>query len=313
MLLLIFAFLAFAQEKAIPYLGPGADKLSRAEYERIYKNYIQTSVLLGYPFLSGSRAPCEEALNQVFRQVGMFAYPVPKDASGVARWEKKISGKQVETYELAGNLLQLDRNSVGAPERLFWLNSSSTVASRRLGKVAKTERLSLEKDKITGLERVKGHPVGFPHPYLNKEGQGLFVRVLSFNGKKEGCQPTDYFDNSWSNGFDLSQARCVGLRADAEAVWAEKMKPEEFRARELKRLKERSLETAKSHGMTAQEAAKTVEKIFKPPFTSEINVVGGAMRNLAQCNLLALSEKEVKARIQAAPTAEGEPSSGSAE
>lgn len=313
LLTLAFSFSAPAaeKEKALPYLGPGADKLSKAEYERIYKNYIQTSVLLGYPFLEGSMGACEQALGSTFRQAGLFAYPVPADAPSVQR---HVRGK-VETYESAGVLLQLSRAANGAPLRLIWINSGAPKATRRLSQIARKEELTLEKDKITGLERVKGLPVGFPHPFLNASGQGLTVKILKFNGKKDDCLPVDFSDNSWNSGFEINNGRCQELQRDAEKVWAEEMSPGDFRDRELSRLKGNALKNAMASGVSEAEAKKLVEKHFVKPFTNEINVVGAAMRNLAQCNLMALGGKERRVAPAADPKAggDGTPNSGSAE
>ena len=55
---------AATEKKPLPYLGPGAEKLSKEEYERIYKNYIQTSILLGYPFFKEKAPPCDQALDR---------------------------------------------------------------------------------------------------------------------------------------------------------------------------------------------------------------------------------------------------------
>lgn len=273
--------------KAVPYLGPGLEKLGKEEYERLYKNYIQTTILLGYPLLRGPAAPCDQALSHLFRQAGLFGYPVPGDANQVARSVRTVKGEKVETYELGGMLLQLQRNAQGAPTRLFWLNSGSSLATRRLVASAKKEVLSLEKDPVTNLERVKGIPVGYPHQLLGNEGQGLFVRVLRFNGKKE-CEPLDFSDNAWSGGFDLSERRCTDLQADAQRVWSGELATETFYERELKRSKEQAVAAARARGASEHEAKKTADKYFVPPFTAEINVVGSAMRQLAQCNLVAL-------------------------
>jgi len=277
------------KSSAIPYLGPGSDKLSAEEYERVYKTYIQSSVLLGYPFLKEGASPCDQALSTIFRSSGMFGYPVPGDAEQVKRSVKKMGANKVETFETAGVIIQVARNAkTNALERLLLVNSSSTKASRRLSGFAKNELLSLEKDPITGLEKVRGLPVGFPHPFLTNEGQGLFVKVLKFNGKLEGCQPVDFQDNAWAAGFDLSEARCDGLQTDAAKVWDAQLSPEDFSQNELKRMKEIALKAAIAKGTKESEALALIEKHFQPPFTSEINVVGSAMRNLAQCNLLAL-------------------------
>ena len=314
LLLALVAPLSHGAEKPLPYLGPGADNLSKQEYERIYKNYIQTSILLGYPFLKEAPAACDQALGSVFRQAGFFAYPVPPEAQQVVRSVKTIGGKKVEAFEMGGMLLQLVRTAGGAPERLVWINSGAPKATRRLSQTIKKEILTLEKDPITGLERVKGLPVGYPNPFLNEAGQGLFVKILKFNGKKEGCQPLEFLDNAWKDGFELSNARCADLKGDAERVWTEQMTPSEFRDRELKRSKDAALKNAISLGVKAEEAATLVEKHFVPPYTNEINVVGSAMRNLAQCNVLAMGLRE---RVGAPPAVDkpslSAPDSGSAE
>jgi hypothetical protein len=290
----LLTLLTFAAEKPLPYLGPGADKLSKEDYERIYKSYIQSSVLLGYSFLQSYPQACDQALGAAFREAGMFGYPVPKDASSLQRSAKIIAGKKIESYELGGSLLQLSRTPSGAPERLIWINSSSPKANRQLSQKMKNEILTLEKDPITGLERVKGLPVGLPHPYLNPLGQGLIVKIVKFNGKLDGCRPLEFFDNAWSKGFDLSQTRCQELQGDAEKVWTAKLSPEDFRGRELDRMKAAAFNEAKKNGATEAEAKKLVEKHFIPPFTNEINVVGAAMRNLAQCNVMAMGGAKEK-------------------
>ncbi len=297
-----------AANSAIPYLGPGSDKLTAEEYERVYKNYIQTSVLLGYPFLKEEAAACDQALSALFRGAGFFAYPVPAEAQQVRRSTKTIKGKKVETYEGSGILIQVTRNAGnGGLDRLILLNSSSTKAMRRLVGYAKSENLRLEKDPVTGLERVRGIPVGYPHPFLTSDGQGLYVKELRFNGKTEGCEPLGFQDNTWVAGFDLSDSRCQELQAGAERVWKEEISPSAFAESELKRMKAVALKSALAKGTKEQEAKELVEKHFQPPFTNEINVVGSAMRNLAQCNLLALG-RAGKAPAKAA--GEGEPPAG---
>jgi len=293
-----------SEESAIPYLGPGSDKLSPEEYERVYKTYIQTSVLLGYPFLKESAPACEQALHAIFRGAGLFSYPVPKDSS-VRQFTKTMSGFKVETFESAGVLVQVARNpKTGALVSLLLVNSASTKATRRLSGFAKNELLRLEKDPVTGLEKVRGIPVGFPHPFLTKEGQGLFVKSLKFNGKLEGCEPLDFVDNAWVGGFDLNEARCSELQVDAEKVWHEQLSPDEFSRNEVKRMKDLAMKSALAKGTKEEEARALVDKHFQPPFTNEINVVGSAMRNLAQCNLLALG-RAGKARSSGASKSEG--------
>lgn len=286
---------AIAKEKekpVIPYLGPGAESLSADEYERIYKNYIQTSVLLGYPFLQDRAQPCDHALNAIFRQVGMFGYPVPPEAQQVTRATRSVKGQKVETYEMAGVLVQVVREGKNnALDRVVLINSSSPKASRRLGQIVKQEVLSLEKDEVTGLERVKGIPVGYPHPFLSAEGQGLFVKQLEFNRKLEGCAPVAFTDNTWVASFDLNDSRCAELQGEVEQVWKEKIAPQEFAQRELKRLKDKSYANAVARGLKPEEAKALVEKHYTAPLTNEVNIVGQAMRSLAQCNMLALGRQ----------------------
>jgi hypothetical protein len=299
---LLFACLALAQgkagdAKALPYLGPGADKLSPEQYEKIYRNYIQASALLGYPFLKGQAAPCDHALNAVFRQAGLFAYPVPNEAQQITRATKVVGEEKMEAYESAGTLIQVvrDRKS-GGLKRVIWINSASPKATRRLGQIAKKEILTLKKDPVTGLERVKGIPVGLPHPFLAAEGQGLYVRILTFNGKVDACEPVDFVDNTWVAGFDLSENRCAELQFDAERVWKGQLSAQDFSDRELQRMKGNALKSALAKGEKEESARKIIEKHFVAPLTSEINVVGSAMRNLAQCNLLAIGRAGDKAR-----------------
>jgi hypothetical protein len=285
-----------AQEAAaLPYLGPGASKLSAAEYERIYKNYIQTSILLGYSLSQGAAPACEQALSTIFRQVGMFGYPVPADAQHIQRSSKKMSGFLVETYEMGGVIVQLARDpATNAPARLVLVNSASTKATRRLSQSVKQELLELKRDPITGLERVQKIPVGYNHPLLSPAGQGIYVKDLRFNRKADSCEPVEFHDNTWVGGFELSQERCSTLQADVDKVWKEQISPADFTQRELARMKAAALKNAVANGSSEAEAKAIIERQFVRPLTNEINVVGSAMRNLAQCNLLALGRGGAK-------------------
>lgn len=312
--LIFLSSLAFAKEApkatALPYLGPGADKLSAEEYERKYKSYIQASILFGYPIGRDQAAPCDQALSAVFRQNGMFAYPVPGDAQ-VTRSTKVVKNKKVETYQLGGALLQLSRDAKSsALDNLFVVNSGSTRATRKLTMLIRKEILELYRDPVTGLEQVKGIPVGFHHPFLSKDGQGLIVRVLKFNGKVDGCEPVDFFDNDWVGGFDLSEGRCVELQADAERVFKEQQTAEEFYLHEVKRMKEKATASAIQQGAKPEEAKQLVEKNLVPPLTGELNVVGSAMRNLFQCNVLALGRAGGVPKATPAPSGDGKGNPG---
>lgn len=274
---------------SLPYLGPGADKMSPEEYERVYKNYIQTSILLGYPVERDQRAPCDQALNSIFRQMGMFSYPVPGDAQHLQKAVKLIKSFRVETYELGGGLIQVVRDGKkNGLLKLILVNSAAPRATRKLSQLARTEIIDLERDEKTGLEKVKGVPVGYPHPLLSKEGQGLVVKTLRFNGKVDGCEPVEFLDNAWTSGFELSDARCLELQTDAAKVWDGAMSTDDFYNRQLKHMKENGAKAAMKSGISAAEAKALVEKHFTLPLTSEISVVGKAMANLAQCNLVAL-------------------------
>ncbi len=311
-LLLLLSCLSQAKEPALPYLGPGSDKLSPEQYEKVYRNYIQTSILLGYPFLKEEAPACEHALSTIFRQAGMFAYPVPAEAERVNVSKRKTASQSMETYESAGMIVQVVREKNNALNQVIWINSGSPKASRRLAQVAKKEVLTLERDPVTGLERVKGIPVGFPHALLTPQGQGLFVKILQFNKKIDGCEPIEFTDDSWIGGFDLSESRCLELQRSAQGVWEGRLNTVAFASQELKKLQEKALANALARGTKEEDAKRLVAKHFVPPFTSEINVIGTAMRNLAQCNLLALGRAGgTRPGAPATPPAGGTPKSGS--
>lgn len=293
-LLFLFSLSALAKpitkvEKVLPYLGPGSEKLSAEEYKRIYKNYIQTSILLGYSIADEPAKACEQSLNTIFRQVGMYSYPVPTEAEQIRRSLKQIKSSKAETYELSGVIVQVVRDAKSnALDYVILVNSSSPKAIRKLSQIVRNDIMSLEKDPITGLERVKGVPVGFPHPLLSAEGQGLYVKILKYNKSLDHCEPQNFIDNTWVASFDLSEARCTQLQTDVMQVWREKMSPDELSSRELARMKEMALKNAVAQGSHPEDAKKIIEKQFTAPFTNPVNIVGSAMRNLAQCNLLAL-------------------------
>ncbi|MGZ3710891.1 MAG: hypothetical protein ACXWQO_18340 [Bdellovibrionota bacterium] len=288
-------------EHTLPYLGPGADKMTPEEYDRVYKNYIQTSILLGYPITRDLRAPCDQALNNIFRQMGMFGYPVPGEAQQLTRNNKVVKGFKVETYAQGGALIQVVRDGKkNGLLKLILVNSASPRATLKLTQLARNDIIDLDRDPKTGLERVKGVPVGYPHPFLSKEAQGLFVKTLRFNGKVDGCEPVEFLDNAWTGGFELSENRCVELQNDATSVWDGRMPTEEFYKRELGRMKQRGVKEAMKSGIKEDEALDLVNRHYTLPLTSEISVVGSAMANLAQCNLVALGNAGARAK-NAAP------------
>jgi hypothetical protein len=96
------------------------------------------------------------------------------------------------------------------------------------------------------------------------------------------------------------------LQSDAEKVWKEQLSPADFAQHELARMKEAAVKSAVAKGTKESEARALAEKHFVHPLTNEINVVGSAMRNLAQCNLLALGRGGKPAATAAPAEGEGE-------
>ena len=293
-LFLLFALFAstnsYGADAAVPYLGPGTDKLPPEQYVKTYRDYIQESILLGYPFLKEMGAPCDHALQAIFRQVGMYSYPVPNDAPEVKRKSFKQSGKTIELYSLGGVVVQVVRTAKNnALEHLLLANATTTKSRARVLRVAEKNILTLTRDHATGLEKLSGVPVGYPHHYLTTSSQGLYVRILKFNGRVDSCRPVQFFDNSWTGGFSLNEERCGTLQTDVENVWLGKLAPQDFSDRAMAAMREDAVKNAKKNGATDAEAEKAVSESFKPPFTNTVNIVGLAMRNLAQCNQLALT------------------------
>ncbi len=275
--------------KALPYLGPGADRMSPEEYQKVYKDYIQQSITLGYPFVEGAKSPCEQSLTAIFRQVGMFGYPVPAKAQQIQRAKKQLQGFQVELYEMAGVTIQLLREAKsGALDRLVLVNSTSTKASHALSQIAKFNILSVEKDKRTGLERLKGLPVGYPHPFLDTSAQGLYVRELKFNKSLDHCAPIAYTDNSWVGGFNLTDSICEETEKDVQGVWNNVIPPHTFADRERERMKVQMKKNAQSMGYTGETVDAMIARNFIEPYSNDVTVVGSAMKNIAECHQLAI-------------------------
>lgn len=289
----VSASVAFG-EPSVPYLGPGTDQLTPEQYKKTYRDYIQESVLLGYPFLKEAGAPCDHALRAIFRQVGMFSYPVPADAPEVRRKSFKSGTNVVELYSLGGVVIQVVRKNQ-ALQHLLLANATTTKSRTRVLRAAERSLLRLTRDKATGLERLSGVPVGYPHHFLTADSQGLYVRILTFNGRVDSCRPVAFTDNSWIGGFSLDEQRCGALQADVENVWLGKLAPQEFSHRALEAMKLDARRSAKKNGATDQEADEAITRNFAPPFTNTVNIVGLAMRNLAQCNQLALTSSPLAA------------------
>lgn len=314
--LLIFLFLGssalWAQDpkNVQPYLGPGADKLSSEEYLRVYRNYIQQSALLGYPFDKAELKPCDHALSSIFRQMGFYGYPVPRDARKVERGTFKKDGFAVEWYQLEGVSLQVARKG-GALDRLVLVNAATVPAGLKLRDLGRKNLLQLQREKATFLERVEGVPVGYPHAHLTNDSQGLFVKVLRFNGKLEACAPVEYIDNSWTDGFALTQSGCGEIQSDVERVWLDQLSHQDFYERSLDRLKRQAEAKALARGAKPEEAKATALAQFVGPTASAVSVVGVTMRNLSQCNQLAMVPPLKPSRVEGG-AGEGVPAAGSA-
>ncbi|NUM87965.1 MAG: hypothetical protein HUU37_02060 [Bdellovibrionales bacterium] len=293
MRLLVFLLMstaAFAADPAVkiqPYLGPGADKLSAEDYLRVYRNYIQQSALLGYPFDKLQAKPCDHALNAVFRQMGFYAYPVPRDARKIARGTFRSEGLDVEWYQLEGVALQVARKGE-ALDRLVLVNAATVQAGLRIRDLARKRLLRLQREKATFLERVEGVPVGYPHLHLTADSQGLFVKILKFNGKADGCAPVEFHDNSWNDGYALTAQGCGEVQGDVERVWLDQLSYQEFYERSRDRLRQQAEARALSRGAKPEEAKASAQAQFVGPAASAVSVVGVTMRNLAQCNQLAM-------------------------
>lgn len=300
----------------LPYLGPGSDTMSPEEYRRVYKEYIQQTILLGFPIVEGSAQPCEQAVRTLFRQAGLFNYPVPGDAQKILKVQKQIGDRFIEFYQASGASIQLVRDSNRALERLIYLNTSAPKAARRIEELGKSQVLNLVRDSRTGLEKVQSLPVGYPHPFLDPEGQGIYVKEIRFNKSLRACAPVEYQDNTWTAGYSLSEERCTATQKDADAVWVGKLEPGAFAERERDRMRKAAVKGAMQNGLKQDQAEAYVSKAFQGPFGSDVNIVGTAMRNLTQCSLLAMGG--AKALVpqgnpgQGAPAGQGT-SSGSAQ
>ncbi|KAJ8134581.1 hypothetical protein OY671_012206, partial [Metschnikowia pulcherrima] len=93
------------------------------------------------------------------------------------------------------------------------------------------------------------------------------------------------------------------------------MSPDEFSVRELDRSKKKAMASAMAAGTKEAEAKALVDKAYQMPMSSQINIVGQAMRNLAQCNSLALGRAARVGKGTAAPGAPdtatpGQPANG---
>ncbi len=292
-----------SQKKAIPYLGPGLDKLSPQKYLEVYSKYIKESISLGFPPDRCSQGSCEQALSYLFRITGLFDYPVPPSGE-IKSW---ISPKKTrECYTHAGIVAQIQREQGGALDKLVIVYAKSPKAIKRLVRTCRKRNLDLQKDRDTGLERLAGVPVGYPHPYLCPNSQGLYVRQLTFHKDRNACRPTNYSDNAWVNGYILNEDRCQATQNDLLLTWQGKIDARRFAEREQNRQYKRSISIAMDNGASKKEAKKMGKILFDSPMGFEVSYTGMAMRNLEACNRLGIGNQK-GSTILRAPASSGLP------
>ena len=296
-----------SQAVHLPYLGPGTDLLPPDEYLETYKRYIQESVRLGFPPDKCTGSTCEQSLAHLFRMAGLFYYPVPSGAD-VKVWKHKHSGR--ECYANGGVVAQVEREKGGALQAATIIYSKSPKAAKVIERACRTKLLEVKRDVATGLERVAGVPVGYPHPQLCPASQGLFVRSLNFNDSRTACRPTEFADNAWVSGMSLTEQRCRATQQDLKLAWQGKLSHVQFAQRERERQLQRAEARAMAKGASKKEAQKMVKRFFHGPLDHPVTYTGMAMRNLETCNLLAIGfDRESINRARGSSSGAGEETS----
>lgn len=278
---------AGTEKEALPFLGPGADKLSKDEYLRVYSQYIKESILMGFPPKICAESPCEQGLAQLFSGAGLFTYPIPSGGD-VKTW--KHSAGLLECYESGGTVAQVEREAGGALVRALAVLSKSPKAVAKVARACRQGPLQLERDAATGLERLAGVPVGYPHPLLCPESQGLIVRRLDFNKDRNACRPTNFQDNSWVSQLRLSNESCAATIADLKLALTKKIPPAEFAKRERERQRARVVGVVRERGGDAAAADAAWKEYYAGPVTHDVTMVGIAMRNVENCNQFHLGQ-----------------------
>ena len=279
--------IAAEKSKQLPFLGPGTDTLSPVEYLRTYRKYIRESILLGFPPDKCASGSCDQSLAMLFRMAGLFTYPIPSGAD-VKKWKSKQGN--LECYSSGGVLAQIERNPTGkALKAASIVYSKSPQAVKKLWRSCRRTPLRLQKDKDTGLERLAGLPVGYPHPLLCSGSQGLIVRRISFSGTKLSCAPSEYKDNSWTAGHRLDQNRCQSTQSDLKLAWAGKISARQFAKKERVRQRASARAVAVAGGANGKKADQIVDRYFRGLLDHELTYVGMAMRSLEMCNRLGMN------------------------
>jgi hypothetical protein len=287
----------------LPYLGPGSDKLSPEEYVRTYSQYLKESILMGFPPRTCVENSCELGLAHLFSSSGLFTYPLPPGAD-IKAW-KHAEGIR-ECYESGGTLAQVVREKGGAPLRAVVVFSKAPKAMRALALACRDRDLTVERHEATGLERVAGVPVGYPHPLLCPESQGLIVKRLELSGDRKDCRPMAFEDNSWSSQLRLSEASCAAGIEDLQLALQRKISPGEMAKRERERQKSRIVAVVQSKGASAKEAEAIWKKNYTGPIAHEVTLVGQAMRNIENCNQYQIGQ----VKLGAGAPGQSEPAAG---
>lgn len=267
------------QKGNIPYLGPGADKMAPDAYQKHYGDYIKEAISMGFPPSKCDDGACDQSIQQLFRKSGLFDYPVP----GAAQ-VKSFKNRALECYMVGGVLAQVTRNRNRQLLHAIVVFSRSPKAMPTLWRACKEAPMRVQSAQKSGLEKLAGIPVGYPHPYLCGSSQGLYVRQLSFVQEGGDCRAVSYRDNSWANGNDVDEQMCRDIQQDVEYVWQEKLKPHEFVKRERQRTRRRLRARAIAQGATRGDANLLIRKLYAGPLDHDFTYVGIAMRNLEACN-----------------------------
>lgn len=290
----------------LTYLGPGADVLSPEQYQKRYGDYIKEAIRVGFPPEKCEEGACELSIKELFRKSGLYDYPLPGTAGDVKVWKNAVR----ECYRSGGAIAQVNRD--GAKKLTFAtvIFSKSPKAMPSLWRACQQTTLRVLSDAETGLEKLAGIPVGYPHPYLCAASQGLFIRSLNFADDRSVCRPVSFRDNAWSGGKNVSEDLCFATQQDVEYVWQNKLKPNDFVMRERKRTRERMRAKAKAHGTSRQEADQMFRTLYQGPLDNDFTYVGVAMRNLESCNQYIIGGLDRYKSVQGAPVSGGSGSAG---
>ena len=282
----------------LPYLGPGSDKLSPEEYMRTYSQYLKESILMGFPPRTCVENSCELGLAHLFSSSGLVTDPIPSGAD-IEVW--KHSEGLRECYESGGTIAQVVREKGSAPLRAIVVFSKSPKAVKTLALACRDRDLTMERQEATGLERIAGVPVGYPHPLLCPESQGLIVKRLDLSGDRKECRPMGFEDNSWASQLRLSESSCAAGLNDLQLALQRKISPAEMAKRERERQKNRILTIVRAKGASQAEAEAIWKRNYTGPITHDVTVVGQAMRNIEYCNAFQIGQN---------PSLKGKPGEG---